>query len=56
MKTWAEYTKDEKIAFLRSEKRDLLAQAKRQVHTSRSGGVYRRIDQIDRQLRELEAA
>lgn len=54
MKTWADYTKEEKIAFLHSQRRDLVRQMKQEVHTSRSSGCGRMIDKVDKQLAELE--
>lgn len=52
---WAARTADQKIVFLQSERRDLLAQMRRQIHTARGdGGITRRINQIDAQLKELE--
>jgi len=52
-KSWDDYAKDEKIAFLQSERRDLLAQARRRIHTAGAGAEWKRIDKIDRQITEL---
>ncbi len=46
-------TNEEKLAALHSERRDLLAQVKRNVHRAGSDGCYRRIDQIDKQILKL---
>ena len=53
-KTWAERTADEKIIFLQSERRDCIRLMKKQIHTRGVGGYAKRIDQIDKQLRELQ--
>jgi hypothetical protein len=54
MKPWTEYTREEKLAYLESQKRDLLRQARRSVHTSAAGSTFKYIDKIDRQIAELQ--
>ncbi len=49
-------TREQVIWSLESERRELLSQYRHQVHTSRSDGIQRRMDQIDRQLGELKSA
>jgi hypothetical protein len=48
-------TREQWLVSLQSDRRDMLAQIKRQVHTSRSdGGCYRYIDRLDRAIKSLD--
>lgn len=49
-------TREQVIWSLESERRELLSQYRRQVHTCRSDGIQRRMDQIDRQIAEFKSA
>ena len=52
---WEMRSTEQKISFLRSARRDAVAQLKRSVHTARAeAGLQREINRIDRQLAELE--
>lgn len=54
-KSWTEYTRDEKIEYLRSQRLDVVAQIKRNVHRAKSDGCHGYLKKIDKQLAELEA-
>ena len=51
---WDAKPKAERLAFLCSQRRDIIAQIRRSVHTSRSYGCDKYLARLDRQIAELE--
>lgn len=51
---WEAKPKVERLAFLQSQRRDVIAQIRRSIHTSRSYGCDKYLARLDRQIADLK--